>query len=152
MAHQTYAGDLRDSAEPACSTSALCAASLCWETALFTVIPSTLGDMLSRAFPQVRPRDANIEQVCSMPLQPEAEASQVSWGCVWVRVKGVRLRRKERMDRIKRLRWQQRSLPDSIKINLSPQETQVRRLPQSWIRLPSSHEHLQTRPVRFQMW
>ncbi|CAL5228002.1 g11057 [Coccomyxa viridis] len=31
---------------------------------------------------------------------------------------------KERMDRIKRLRWQQRSLPDSIKINLSPQEIQ----------------------------
>ena len=29
------------------------------------------------------------------------------------------------MDRIKRLRWQQRSLPDSIKLNLSPQEIQV---------------------------
>ena len=29
------------------------------------------------------------------------------------------------MDRIKRLRWQQRSLPDDIKINLSPQEIQV---------------------------
>ena len=29
------------------------------------------------------------------------------------------------MDRIKRLRWQQRSLPDDIKINLSPQEVQV---------------------------
>ena len=33
------------------------------------------------------------------------------------------------MDRIKRLRWQQRSLPDSIKINLSPQEIQVHHLP-----------------------
>lgn len=33
------------------------------------------------------------------------------------------------MDRIKRLRWQQRSLPDDIKINLSPQEIQVRALP-----------------------
>ena len=37
-------------------------------------------------------------------------------------------RRKERMDRIKRLRWQQRSLPDSTKINLSPQEIQVHHL------------------------
>ena len=32
------------------------------------------------------------------------------------------------MDRIKRLRWQQRSLPDSIKLNLSPQEIQVHHL------------------------
>lgn len=35
------------------------------------------------------------------------------------------------MDRIKRLRWQQRSLPDSIKINLSPQEIQVH-YPSMW--------------------
>ena len=43
--------------------------------------------------------------------------------------RGVCRCRKERMDRIKRLRWQQRSLPDSIKINLSPQEIQVHHLP-----------------------
>ena len=43
------------------------------------------------------------------------------------------------MDRIKRLRWQQRSLPDSIKINLGPQEIQVRRLPEHGLGLSCSH-------------
>ncbi len=36
--------------------------------------------------------------------------------------------RKERMDRIKRLRWQQRSLPEDIKQNLSQAEIEVRPL------------------------
>ena len=37
--------------------------------------------------------------------------------------------RKERMDRIKRLRWQQRSLPEDTKQNLSQSEIEVRCFP-----------------------
>lgn len=33
--------------------------------------------------------------------------------------------RKQRMDRIKQLRWRQRSLPEDVQTNLSPQEIQV---------------------------
>ena len=32
---------------------------------------------------------------------------------------------KQRMDRIKQLRWRQRSLPEDVQTNLSPQEIQV---------------------------
>jgi hypothetical protein len=38
------------------------------------------------------------------------------------------LHRQERMDRIKRLRWQQRSLPEDIKQNLSQAEIEVRNM------------------------
>lgn len=43
------------------------------------------------------------------------------------------------MDRIKRLRWQQRSLPESIKVNLSPQEIQVHHLLQHYGGVALSH-------------
>lgn len=45
--------------------------------------------------------------------------------------------RKERMDRIKRLRWQQRSLSEDTKQNLSQAEIEVRQM--SPISLTASH-------------
>ncbi len=45
------------------------------------------------------------------------------------------------MDRIKRLRWQQRSLPEDIRKNLSPSEIEVWRT--SLILLSSHHTRVQ---------
>ena len=42
------------------------------------------------------------------------------------------------MDRIKQLRWRQRSLPEDVKTNLSPQEIQVAHLPSHLPTLPLS--------------
>ena len=44
------------------------------------------------------------------------------------------------MDRIKQLRWRQRSLPEDVQTNLSPQEIQVTHPPSHPSAFPVFHE------------